>query len=195
MKNKIFKIISWLMGIGVAILIILFFLGAYGYQVQNYFINKSQEKFLADAEKYKAMLLEQQKNDTYGGKTPEETLDLYIKALKAGDIELASKYYEVSVENPNLQEKKLFELKEDVKDILLDIVIKNLENVLTSSHKRYYSDNEFAITYRYLTGGDATSTMVTGGVEYVWLVPGGTEEEISKAFRLNPYTKVWKIIQ
>jgi len=33
------------------------------------------------------------KNDTYGGKTPEETLKMFIDALKKGDIELASKYF------------------------------------------------------------------------------------------------------
>ncbi len=32
-------------------------------------------------------------NDTYGGKTPEETLSLFVDALKAGDVELASKYF------------------------------------------------------------------------------------------------------
>lgn len=31
--------------------------------------------------------------DTYGGETPEETLQLFIDALKKGDIELASKYF------------------------------------------------------------------------------------------------------
>ena len=31
--------------------------------------------------------------DTYGGKTPEETYDLFISALKNGDAELASKYF------------------------------------------------------------------------------------------------------
>lgn len=31
--------------------------------------------------------------DIYGGKTPKETLDLFVKALKAGDVELASKYF------------------------------------------------------------------------------------------------------
>jgi len=31
--------------------------------------------------------------DTHGGGTPEETLQLFIDALKSGDIELASKYY------------------------------------------------------------------------------------------------------
>lgn len=33
------------------------------------------------------------KNDTYGGKTPQETLDMFVDALKKGDIELASKYF------------------------------------------------------------------------------------------------------
>ena len=31
--------------------------------------------------------------DTYGGKTPEETYDLFISALKKGDTDLASKYF------------------------------------------------------------------------------------------------------
>lgn len=31
--------------------------------------------------------------DTYGGKTPEETLALFIDALKKGDADLASKYF------------------------------------------------------------------------------------------------------
>ena len=35
----------------------------------------------------------QYENDTYGGKTPEETLALFIDALKKGDIDLASKYF------------------------------------------------------------------------------------------------------
>lgn len=33
------------------------------------------------------------KADTYGGDTPEETLELFIMALEAGDYELASKYF------------------------------------------------------------------------------------------------------
>jgi len=33
------------------------------------------------------------KNDTWGGKTPEETLQLFITALEAGDVDLAAKYF------------------------------------------------------------------------------------------------------
>src|SRR3990167_1902802 len=31
--------------------------------------------------------------DTYGGKTPQETLAMYIEAVEKGDYELASKYF------------------------------------------------------------------------------------------------------
>ncbi len=31
--------------------------------------------------------------DTYGGKTPEETINLFKAALEKGDVELASKYF------------------------------------------------------------------------------------------------------
>lgn len=33
------------------------------------------------------------KNDTYGGRTPEETLEIFIVALQKGDVDLASKYF------------------------------------------------------------------------------------------------------
>jgi hypothetical protein len=33
------------------------------------------------------------RNDKYGGKTPEETFDMFIAALEKGDVELASKYF------------------------------------------------------------------------------------------------------
>lgn len=33
------------------------------------------------------------REDTYGGKTPEETLNLFIAALEKGDLELASRYF------------------------------------------------------------------------------------------------------
>jgi len=43
--------------------------------------------------KYFEDLERQYKDDTYGGATPEATLELFIAALEAGDIELASKYF------------------------------------------------------------------------------------------------------
>lgn len=34
-------------------------------------------------------------SDTYGGETPEETINLFVAALERGDLELAAKYFEL----------------------------------------------------------------------------------------------------
>ena len=54
-------------------------------------MNKIAEELdRAGKEEYQAMMA-----DTYGGKTPQETLKLYIAAVEKGDYELASKYFVV----------------------------------------------------------------------------------------------------
>lgn len=52
-------------------------------------MEKQYEAYMEWEERHKQALRE----DTYGGKTPEETLQMFIEALKKGDIELASKYF------------------------------------------------------------------------------------------------------
>jgi hypothetical protein len=41
--------------------------------------------------------------DTYGGKTPQETLQMYIDAVEKGDYELASKYFVVEKQEKELR--------------------------------------------------------------------------------------------
>ena len=64
-----------------------------------------------------ARVREAQTRDTYGGKTPQETLRLYIDAVEKGDYELASKYF--------VAEKQAGELKS-----LRQSPRENIENVL-----------------------------------------------------------------
>lgn len=52
-------------------------------------VEKSALELPAKLEAYKKAM----EADTYGGKTPEETLQLFIEALRNEDIELASKYF------------------------------------------------------------------------------------------------------
>ena len=69
--------------------------------------------------------------DTYGGNTPEETLGLFIDALKKGDIELASKYF--VIEKQTKWEKKLEDIKTQNK---LNVMIADLEKLkLTKSNE------------------------------------------------------------
>ncbi len=57
------------------------------------------KQILKEEEKYK--------NDTFGGKTPLETYQMFLEALKKEDIELAVKYFPI-----DLQEKYLNLFKE-----------------------------------------------------------------------------------
>ena len=50
-----------------------------------------------------ARVREAQMRDTYGGKTPQETLRLYINAVEKGDYELASKYFVAEKQQKELE--------------------------------------------------------------------------------------------
>lgn len=58
-------------------------------------------------EKYYKELKTKYAADTYGGDTPEETLRLFIDALKKGDIELASKYFVIEEQDEKLADLKI----------------------------------------------------------------------------------------
>ncbi len=62
------------------------------------------------------------KADTYGGSTPEETLALFIDALKKGDIDLASKYFVVD-EQENGKKELVALSGTQVQNIINDILV------------------------------------------------------------------------
>lgn len=61
--------------------------------------------------------------DPYGGETPEETLRFFIEALKAGDTELAAKYFVLDKQKE--WKGNLAKIKEKG---LLDEMVRDLEN-------------------------------------------------------------------
>ncbi|MDD4931783.1 MAG: hypothetical protein PHG66_06605 [Candidatus Colwellbacteria bacterium] len=55
-----------------------------------------------------------QRDDTYGGKTPEETMQLFIAALEKEDLELAAKYFLLA--EPGVPDPKWIEQLKKAKD-------------------------------------------------------------------------------
>ena len=55
--------------------------------------------------------------DTYGGKTPQETLKMYIEAVEKGNYELASKYF-----IGDKQEGELRSFKNSIREDILNII-------------------------------------------------------------------------
>lgn len=70
------------------------------------------------ASRYYDELQQRYQNDTYGGSTPEETLSLFIDALKKGDVELASKYFEVKKQDEKLTDLKIGKENGSIEKIL-----------------------------------------------------------------------------
>lgn len=52
-------------------------------------VEENMEKYNEWEKNYTKAMTE----DTFGGKTPQETLDMFVDALKKEDVELASKYF------------------------------------------------------------------------------------------------------
>ncbi len=80
----------------VVVVIIAVVLGIWLYKTEKPFDPSVDTGTFTKAEQfddYYKNLSEVYKKDTYGGKTPEETLQLFIDALKKGDTDLAAKYY------------------------------------------------------------------------------------------------------
>ncbi|MBU4536647.1 hypothetical protein KJ603_01240 [Patescibacteria group bacterium] len=114
----------WLVGL---LILIILLLGFYCYQNNKEFtlITNSEEygEFIANGGNESAYLewvKELEKQDVYGGKTPEETLEMYIKALENRDFELASKYF--VLEDQEKEYEELVVLGEDKINSYLNVL-------------------------------------------------------------------------
>jgi len=71
--------------------------------------------------------------DTYGGKTPQETLAMYIAAVEKRDYELASKYF-------------VFGNQEKEKNIFTNISKENFENYISLLKQANFKNEGYSLT-------------------------------------------------
>ena len=93
-------------------------------------------------EKYLKTLQEQYANDTYGGETPEETLELFIQALEEGNVELASKYFVVEKQEEGLSDLSIAMKKNNLARYL-DILNNSDRSVTMYDNKTRYEIDFF----------------------------------------------------
>lgn len=86
---------------------------------------KRVQELAQELERIEQARYDKMAGDTIGGKTPQETLRLFISAVEAGDYELASKYF-VTEEQANA-EKELLSLKEKNNIVLYLSILKKAE--------------------------------------------------------------------
>jgi len=123
------------------------------------------------------------REDTYGGKTPEETYDMFLDALRKGDTTLASKYF--IIERQDNWNKTLEEYK---RNNLLANFAKELEDT-RKIWKKSEKSTEIMVsfTYKVLIEKDGTATFEGQEIN----IPAGnyTNESV---FTKYP-SGVWKI--
>ena len=137
-----------------------------------------------EAQRLQAQWEKPYREDTYGGKTPEETYDMFLDALRKGDTTLASKYFVVDE-----QEKWLKTLDQYSNQNLLVNFVKELENTRKTWVKKDHGDT-VDFQYKVLVQKDTTADFEGGKIK----VPAGNYTNETE-FEQNTYTKVWKISQ
>lgn len=149
-----------------AVVLVLVVGGTVWYNKYNTFdpsVDTKTFKTAGEFENYYKNLNELYKKDTYGGITPEETLALFIDALKKGDTDLAAKYFV-----PEKQKNEAEELLAGKKNNVLSLLINDLEKEKIGSN---FSEGR----YRFITHDNNNNA------------------EFQFDLVLNPSTKVWKI--
>lgn len=147
-------------------------------------INNIKERlFATNIEKEAKRLEELYKNDVYGGKTPEETFDLFINALKKEDINLASRYFIIQ------KQESWFKTFEEYKNsnIIADFVIE-LENSKNTWEKSI-TKNPNVVNFYGSTLVEKDTKVNFNGQELT--VPADTYTNITR-FEKYP-SGIWKI--
>lgn len=117
---------------------------------------------------YSEELEEAYRNDFYGGATPEETLALWVEAVKEDDLEKASLYFLVDYRKSALER-----MQESRRNNVLPEIIDDIENggeaSISSAGNRASFDTATA------------EERVSGNLGFNF------------RFVINPYTEVWKL--
>jgi len=127
--------------IGAFLAFVLLLFGYIFWQAFDLWLGQRRVERTAEAwRKAEQKLYEMQLADTYGGKTPQETLRMYIEAVEKGDYELASKYFVIEK-----QEKWKRTLQETKAANKLESLLSLLRTAMNSQGE--YSDDgkEFSI--------------------------------------------------
>ena len=136
-----------------------------------------------EAKRLQAQWEKPYREDTYGGKTPEETYDMFLAALRKGDTALASKYF--VIEKQDNWKKTLGEYS---KQNLLTNFIKELEDT-RKIWKKTKESNETTASFEYQTLIKKGSKATIGGQEVE--IPAGNY--VNESVFSKYLSGLWKI--
>lgn len=92
-------------------------------------------------------VIDEYNNDPYGGDTPEETMRLFLDALKKGDLDLASKYFVM---------EKWEEISKEFHGLNKEQISRTIDELQKTKLKKYENDAFFV----YYENNKAVSDLV-----------------------------------
>lgn len=107
-------------------------------------------------------LKEQYENDIYGGATPEETLSLFIGALEAGDVELASKYFVIDEQEQSLISLGGIKANDNLQNIINDFGRAKLGEEIFKDHY------QFTVLYESTKNAEFTIDLIKDPLSGKW---------------------------
>ena len=126
--------------------------------------------------------------DKYGGKTPEETYDMFIEALQKEDIELASKYFVINKQDDWL--KTLGEIKDSSS---LEKFISELQENRGKWKIESKNDDTVTFSYTYVIKESYKEKLPLGNGEYQEVTYPTGEFKADVIFQKNTSVEIWKI--
>lgn len=123
---------------GVMIAIVL--VGGLALLILRYFNYRASPEYRV--EKNLKEIEKQYAEDSFGGDTPEETLALFISALKAGDTDLAAKYFVLDAQPQWREDLAVMKEKGLLKNLIFDMENNLRKDVMEENTMRYNLINE-----------------------------------------------------
>ncbi len=186
-KKKVVFTLLIVMGVlMVAVIAVFYYMGLHEPEIRKAIQDRNDRAYSEEQAKLRAEEETILRADTDGGKTPEETLQMLISRLKAGDIDGASKLFVV----PN-QEKEKAELSAAFQNGRKEIIIDALKNLLAGTKGCDENGGGCGFGYAHIFTEDTTVPNGMGGPSLTFKKGQSIQESIS--IKLNQYSQVWKI--
>lgn len=171
--------------------VIVFYLGCEaGYQTK-YQLEKW--KIVKTAENFNKAIVKMFQDDIFGGKTPEETFNMFVDALKNEDVNLAVKYFVLDSDRRARYQKEFEDLKTQGKLEEYAMAWPKWEEFKQIKDKDNDWENRATIEHTYYRSEQEVVNLSDGSGGYIsTILPVGDYVDYAPIFRKNT-NNIWKI--
>lgn len=184
------KVLMWAAVATIVVVGLLALVGNYLDEIGQWMRDRQAARYEQALQKYVSEEKARYAADKDGGATPEETIDLFIAALTAGNIEQASRYYVLEKQEAILADLKDEIAKYDDLRLSIDYFTEVKDKGVKGCNEKL---NGCAFEYEYVRTETSTTTTFVSGQNLILVSPAGSKGRKLIDVKLNRLSGVWKI--